>query len=174
MEGKKYDGEKARFDLLDPAFIHSMAEVMTYGVEKYTPNNWQNVKHFDARYTAALHRHLNAWQQGESFDQESGLYHLAQIAVNAMFLFWKERYATNDVPRCESDDPALHTVPGTVNKIGPQAHYEQAGDELRSTSIREDATFCRHCKAYIYSGARDTNFCTRKCEQEFFGSDNAA
>ncbi len=86
MAGKKFDAGKTRFDLLEPRFIEAMAKVMTMGAAKYAPNNWQKVDDFYARYTSALHRHLNAWQQGETFDKESKLHHLAHVAVNAMFL----------------------------------------------------------------------------------------
>lgn len=61
---------------------------MTYGAEKYEPNNWQKVdKH---RYYAAMMRHMVAELKGEDCDQESGLLHLAHMACNALFLLWKK------------------------------------------------------------------------------------
>jgi len=117
MSGRKYDQEKARFDLLDPCFIEAMAEVMTYGAQKYAPNNWQKVEDFKARYTAALHRHLNAWQQGEERDEESNLYHLAQVSCNAMFLFWEEQNDSKNLRRRESVDTTSHYAPGSIGAI---------------------------------------------------------
>lgn len=95
MEGKKLDKGKTRFDLLDPKFVEAMAKVMTMGADKYAPDNWKNVDDFRARYTAALHRHLSAWQCGRVNDKESRLNHLAHVAVNAMFLAWRDNEDTN-------------------------------------------------------------------------------
>ncbi len=89
-EGEKFDQDKTRFDLLVPEFEEAMAQVMTKGAAKYKPNNWQGVPDFRTRYIAALRRHINAYQQGESIDPESGISHMAHIACNAMFLYWKE------------------------------------------------------------------------------------
>lgn len=99
--GLKYDEGKLRFDLLLPEFTEQMARVMTLGAKKYAENSWQNVTNGNKRYLAALHRHLNAWQQGERLDIESGCSHMAHIAINAMFLAWLE---SNNAPCAMSDD----------------------------------------------------------------------
>jgi len=88
--GKKNDDGKLRFDLLLPSFEEDVAEVLTYGAEKYGANNWQKVEDAKNRYYAALRRHLNAWRQGEVSDSESGLDHLAHAAANIMFLMYFE------------------------------------------------------------------------------------
>jgi hypothetical protein len=85
VEGKKYDTDKTRFDLVDPAFEEALAEVLTYGAGKYGPNNWRGVE--PDRYYAALRRHLCAWRKGKKTDKESGLGHLAHCIANLMFLF---------------------------------------------------------------------------------------
>jgi hypothetical protein len=87
MSDMKHDHGKARFDLLIPEFTEQMAQVMELGTRKYAENSWQHVPNGIHRYTAALHRHLNAWQQGEAIDKESGLSHMAHVAINAMFLY---------------------------------------------------------------------------------------
>lgn len=133
MTGLKYDVGKTRFDLLDPVFIKAMAEVMTYGAAKYAPNNWQNVEDFTPRYTAALYRHLNKWHQGYSRDDESGLPLLAQVAVNAMFLFHKELHEDTDIQRCTSDCVEVNSIPGadSPDSSGPDDEEEyRAGAEL--------------------------------------------
>ena len=86
----KYDCGKPRFDLLIPEFTEQMAKVMELGTRKYAENSWQSVPNGRSRYTAALHRHLNAWQQGERLDSESGCSHMAHVAINAMFLSYFE------------------------------------------------------------------------------------
>lgn len=89
-EGKKFDGDKVRFDLMSPEFEKEVAECLTYGANKYGPNNWQNVEDAQNRYYAALRRHINAWRSGEKVDAESGLSHLAHAACNIMFLMYFE------------------------------------------------------------------------------------
>lgn len=61
----------ARFDYIPPDIMWELATHYGKGVEKYpdkegTPN-WQ--RGYDWRLSvAALHRHMNLWQQGEDFD----------------------------------------------------------------------------------------------------------
>ena len=82
---KKHDADKPRFDLLLPKFLGEMAQVLTLGARKYGDENWKACDS-PKRYLAALYRHLNAYHQGEGVDEESGVSHLAHVAVNAMFL----------------------------------------------------------------------------------------
>lgn len=90
-QGIKYDAGKPRFDLIEPEFTKSVAEVLTFGAEKYAPNSWQHVEDATNRYYASLCRHLNAWRRGEKIDPESGMPHLAHVATNCMFLQHFER-----------------------------------------------------------------------------------
>lgn len=84
MEGKKYDKEKDRWDLLPIEPIEQVVKVLTMGANKYGPNNWRGVE--SERYYAALLRHLTAWRKGEMNDSESGLSHLAHAMTNIIFL----------------------------------------------------------------------------------------
>lgn len=90
-EGRKKDEDKLRFDLILPEFEEAMAYVLTHGAKKYEANNWQKVADAKARYTGALQRHLNQYRKGYMYDLDSDCNNLAQIAVNAMFLYWFER-----------------------------------------------------------------------------------
>lgn len=90
-EGKKFDDLKTRLDLIEPEFIEQVGKVLTFGAQKYEPNNWQNVDDAENRYYAALMRHLLAYRKGEEKDPESGLSHLAHAACNAMFLLHFEQ-----------------------------------------------------------------------------------
>lgn len=84
--GRKNDKDKNRLDLIEPQFIEGVGEVLTFGANKYEPNNWQNVENAEDRYYAAALRHLMAWRKGETVDEESGLSHLKHAATNLMFL----------------------------------------------------------------------------------------
>ncbi|MBR6135580.1 MAG: hypothetical protein IKQ22_03750 [Clostridia bacterium] len=89
--GRKDDTGKNRLDLIEPEFIESVGKVLTFGANKYEPNNWQNVEDGKDRYYAAALRHLMAYRKGEEKDPESGLSHLEHVACNIMFLLHFER-----------------------------------------------------------------------------------
>ena len=88
QEGRKFDAEKARWDLLPIESIEEMVQILTMGAKKYGEQNWKKVEAF--RYDAALLRHYAAWKKGEKIDQESGRSHLAHILCNVAFLLYKE------------------------------------------------------------------------------------
>lgn len=91
--GQKDDKEKNRLDLIEPEFIEGIGKVLTFGANKYEPNNWQKVEDAEDRYYAAALRHLIAWRKGEKTDPESGLSHLDHVACNIMFLQHFEKEA---------------------------------------------------------------------------------
>lgn len=93
ITGRKDDKEKNRLDLIEPEFIEGIGEVLTFGADKYEPNNWQNVEDAKNRYYAAALRHLMAWRKGEKTDPESGFSPLDHVACNIMFLKHFEREA---------------------------------------------------------------------------------
>lgn len=76
-EGRKDDAEKARFDLVPPRALETMAVVLAFGARKYDPENWRLVPEAKRRYFAAAMRHTWAWWRGEANDPESGEHHLA-------------------------------------------------------------------------------------------------
>jgi len=97
MEGKKFDTNKAQYDLVDAKFLDDLAKVLTIGAQKYDRYNWIKVeKH---RYEAALLRHIQAWRMKEQTDPETGIHHLAHAAANLMFLYCHE----NMEPKSISD-----------------------------------------------------------------------
>ncbi len=85
-EGKKFDDDKLRYDLIPPECLAGLAEVLTYGAKKYGDDNWQKIE--VQRYVSALFRHLEAWRMGEQNDSESGIHHLKHAMANSMFLLW--------------------------------------------------------------------------------------
>ena len=88
MAGLKYDGGKARWDLLPYKAVLVIVQVLTFGAAKYAPNNWQQVDDARNRYFAALLRHLTSWWEGEQNDPETGLNHLGHAGSRLLFLLW--------------------------------------------------------------------------------------
>lgn len=64
--------------------ILAVAEVATFGAEKYSRDGWKQVPNGFQRYSAAQDRHRLARAMGEERDQESGKLHLAHEAWNAL------------------------------------------------------------------------------------------
>ena len=71
-------------------FIAEMARVLAYGAQEHGSDNWKKAPESEARdiYLNALLRHALAYAKGNQHCVKDGQYHLAQIAVNAMFLFY--------------------------------------------------------------------------------------
>ena len=84
--GKKYDSGKRRYDLVDLDVIGAIADVLGFGAQKYAENSWQNLPNGEKRYFAALMRHLEAHQRGETVDPESGYPHIYHALTNVYFL----------------------------------------------------------------------------------------
>lgn len=84
--GAKLDAGKVRPDLIlsgMPRALLSVAQVATYGAEKYTEDGWHHVPDGVNRYTAAMDRHR--LKEGfERLDADSGLLHAAHLAWNAL------------------------------------------------------------------------------------------
>ncbi len=91
LEGQKFDQRKTRWDLLPWGEVQEIVKVLTYGVEKYPPDNWKKVFMPRTRYFSALMRHLVAWWGGERNDLESGHSHLAHAGCCLLFLLWFDR-----------------------------------------------------------------------------------
>jgi len=86
QSGVKDDANKLRYDLIPTSAITGLAEVLTMGAKKYTPNGWRSVPNGIERYYAAVYRHLLAWRNGEQIDPESDLHHLKHVMINVAFL----------------------------------------------------------------------------------------
>ncbi len=85
--GAKLDAGKTRLGLVLGGFaaaLEQVGRVGTYGVQKYTEDGWKSVPDGQARYTDAMFRHLLTEMEGEIFDPDTGLYHAAQTAWNAL------------------------------------------------------------------------------------------
>ena len=85
--GRKFDGGKLEYGLVPPFALREVVKVLTFGAQKYERDNWQKVPDSKRRYFDAMQRHVWAWKEGESFDPESGIHHLAHAMCCLMFLY---------------------------------------------------------------------------------------
>lgn len=144
----KYDSGKPQFSLIDPKFMLEFAQVMTMGAEKYGADNWKTIENAIPRYKDALHRHMNAFEQGKMDDEESGLSHLAHVAANAMFLHWLAHNPQND--------SAKSVEMGCKNCV-----YSAVSNNLVTNNK------CVACTYYKNNDEGDNNFVVKDCEHPF-------
>ena len=96
--GRKFDGNKPQYGLLPPLALRATVDVLTFGAEKYEPDNWKFVPDSKRRYFDALQRHLWAYKDGEKIDPESNMHHLAHAMCCLMFLYEHDvKYSKEDV-----------------------------------------------------------------------------
>jgi hypothetical protein len=87
--GIKHDQHKRRWDLVPFEALDQIVDVMTFGAHKYEDNNWKLLDQLEDRCFAAAMRHLSAFKQGELFDPETGISHIAHACTNLIFILWK-------------------------------------------------------------------------------------
>jgi len=96
--GRKFDGGKLQYGLLPPLALRATVEILTFGAEKYEPDNWKHVPDSKRRYFDAMQRHLWAWKEGEQNDPESHKHHLAHAMCCLMFLYEHDvKYSNEDI-----------------------------------------------------------------------------
>lgn len=84
-EAVRMDEGKVRMDLIPFDALDAIGRVLTKGLKKYTPRNWEHGMDW-SRCQASLMRHFSAFSQGEDIDPETGELHTAHIACNAIYL----------------------------------------------------------------------------------------
>jgi len=84
--GRKFDGGKLQYGLLPPLALEENVKVLTFGAQKYEPDNWKRVPDGIRRYFDAAQRHLWAWKRGEEKDPETGLHHMAHAICCLQFI----------------------------------------------------------------------------------------
>jgi hypothetical protein len=92
MQGRKFDSEKLRFNLIPVGTTEQEVKVLMNGEEKYDTDNWMYVDDWKRRYTEAAKRHIAAYCAGEEYDDGPGgdhLHHLAHALADLRFLLWK-------------------------------------------------------------------------------------
>jgi hypothetical protein len=84
--GQKHDQLKPLYNLIPPNAESAVVDVLTFGAQKYAPENWRHVENAEQRYLAAAMRHIAAHRKGDIDDSESGLPHLAHAVCCLMFI----------------------------------------------------------------------------------------
>jgi hypothetical protein len=97
--GRKFDGGKLQYGLLPPLALKATVEILTFGAEKYEPDNWKHVPDSKRRYFDAMQRHLWAWKEGEQNDPETGKNHLAHAMCCLMFLYEHDVKYSKDIEK---------------------------------------------------------------------------
>lgn len=85
MTAKRFDSDKLRLELVPASTETELGKVFTFGAVKYGDHNWRKGMNW-SRVTGSLKRHLNAFEQGQDFDPESGFLHMSHVLANASML----------------------------------------------------------------------------------------
>lgn len=100
--GLKLDTGKPMMGLVPSAALMEVAKVMTFGAEKYTPNNWRGGFDYSRLYDAGL-RHIHQYIDGEDKDPESKLSHIAHAACCMLMLLEHELKGYGDDDRYKDE-----------------------------------------------------------------------
>lgn len=81
----KDDAFKPQLGLIPKAALDEEAAVFAFGSTKYDVHNWRKGMPWSKMINAAL-RHLTSFNDGDDFDNESALHHLAHVRACCAFL----------------------------------------------------------------------------------------
>ncbi len=121
---------KTRFDLLPFSSLGDIADVLSIGAQKYSPNNWCRGTEW-SRYFAALCRHIFAWWQGEDRDAETGKSHLAHAGCCLLFLMEYERNTWGTDDRFTGPDGEVFTKGDGLGNDNFEFDYELYQEVLK-------------------------------------------
>jgi hypothetical protein len=94
--GLKHDSDKPDLSLVSHELMVSLARVREFGSKKYERDNWRKGFKYNRSIAAAL-RHIFAFKDGEDYDKESGVTHIAHaIACLEHLLFDFLYHPAND------------------------------------------------------------------------------
>lgn len=79
--------QKPQLHLLEYAADCEIAQALANGAFKYGRKNFHTIPILANVYGGAIRRHVGQWLDGEDFDKDSGLSHLAHIGANIHVVF---------------------------------------------------------------------------------------
>lgn len=80
----KFDSGKVDYELIPAEVLESLADVLTYGANKYSADNWKGLD--ESRIRSSFWRHFQDVRQGKLVDKDSGKRSAALLLANAVFL----------------------------------------------------------------------------------------
>ncbi len=107
----QYGLAKPSLTYVPPVGLFEVGRVMEIGAAKYGPMNWRKDPVSFSTYVNGALRHLLAAWDGEDFDRETKLRHLAHAAANLLILIDAEAQGTlfDDRPKAGTLDEFLAT-----------------------------------------------------------------
>lgn len=100
----KFDDDKLRYDLIPAEALKELVAVYTMGAKKYAPRNWEKGMSW-GRVFAATMRHAWAFWSGETYDNESGLHHMAHAAFGCLALITYSQKGKGHDDRWDTNTP---------------------------------------------------------------------
>lgn len=127
-KGLRFNEGKTRKDLLPNFAITEMSKVLTAGSLKYADRNWEKGMEW-SKCLASLRRHIDKFESGIDFDEETGLLHMAHAMTNCSFILeYYNIYPQGDdrqhkylkIPRIglDVDDVIADFIPAFQEKFG--------------------------------------------------------
>jgi hypothetical protein len=111
--GIKFDQDKIQLSLITRESIEAEAKAFAYGANKYGRDNYKKGMNWSRLLDATL-RHVFAFMDGQDFDDESKLNHLAHAKTNlAMLIYYYE------------------------NKVGTDDRFKKPTKQKSDTNVRE-------------------------------------
>ena len=83
--GKRFNNEKVRYGLVPVRALTDVANVFSFGANKYGDYNWQRGMKWSVMLES-LERHLQRIKMGLDHDEESGMLHVSHLITNALML----------------------------------------------------------------------------------------
>lgn len=148
----KFDGDKCRLDLIEPAFTEGVGNVLTFGAKKYEAESWKTLEDGLRRYLTATERHILAIKKGELTDSESGLPHAYHAATDLMMVQWfidnakgdrEARMAMFAQPCLTSTPPCFGSNPGPQQRAENDCDTCSARKECDEVSQEAKRTACK-------------------------------
>lgn len=84
-EAKRYNAGKPKLGYFARSFhkaLEAIARVKEFGANKYEEDNWRLGNKPDSEYLDSMARHLDLFQKGEQYDEDSGCHHLGHAIWN--------------------------------------------------------------------------------------------
>lgn len=118
-------GEKGvkpeRFSLMPRAGLAAISRVFGFGAQKYAAHNWRRGYEWSKSFDA-LERHIQAAKDGETYDEESGLPHLAHAGFHVLVLLtWLEEQGEG------IGNPFDDRWPASMERLRREAEVAKAG-----------------------------------------------